>query len=223
MILPSKCVDILLLNETKLISATHPQSFGSNLNYHMLRRDKTNKSGGIIVYIRKGLRLIVQDCGQSNNFPLEYIYVKIASITLTFNIIACYKPPSYSEQVFLDGLEELIFSINSDEPLFLIGDMNMDLLTSKGSALASFIANNSLKNFTTDATRIATRHMQQQNRLVESRTLIDVVLHNGSLVNASQVFACPFSDHSFVAVRVATPAPLIKPQTVLGANSTTSS
>ena len=69
----------------------------------------------------------------------------------------------HADSDFLDKLEELIFTINLDEPLLIIGDMNMDLLTAKGDELANFISNNEFTNSVFEPTRIATRYMQQQN------------------------------------------------------------
>ena len=52
--------------------------------------------------------------------------------------------------------------------------------------------------------------------MVESRTLIDVVIHNTDLISATKVFPCSFSDHCFVVARLDVPAPCIAPKTVIG-------
>ena len=55
-----------------------------------------------------------------------------------------------------------------------------------------------MKNYVNVHTRIARTFYKKKQKYVESKTLIDVILHNQDKVIDTAVFGCPFSDHSFV-------------------------
>ena len=84
-----------------------------------------------------------------------------------------------------------MFNFDPSEPLFIVGDLNMNLLSDDG---------NDLTNSVRSPTRIQTNFFKKTNSYKTSKTLIDVVLHNHhNLVKQSIVIDCPFSDHCFVA------------------------
>lgn len=74
----------------------------------------------------------------------------------------------------------------------------MDMNSFLGDKLCEFVENNNLKNAVTDFTRVATR-VSKSNQLTTSKSLIDVLLHNGDFVDIAKVIGCPFSDHKFVS------------------------
>ena len=84
-------------------------------------------------------------------------------------------------------LEEFIFLLNPDEPLFIVGDLNMDLKSNKGGELKEFLVDNNLKNFVNDYTRIARTFYKDKKEYIESKTLIDVILHNNDNVKNTSV------------------------------------
>ena len=83
--------------------------------------------------------------------------------------------------------EEFIFLLNPDEPLFIVGDLNMDLKSNKGGELKEFLVDNNLKNFVNDYTRIARTFYKDKKEYIESKTLIDVILHNNDNVKNTSV------------------------------------
>ena len=109
-ILNSRIFDLILLNETKLDS-TYPHSFIRSNHYTIIRRDKTTKEGGLIVFIRKEYKIISFDVGSNSEFNLEYIHFQLLVNKIDINFICFYKPPHFNELTFLDELEELIFSL----------------------------------------------------------------------------------------------------------------
>ena len=55
-----------------------------------------------------------------------------------------------------------------------------------------------LKNFVTKFTRIATNYYSKKDVYRTSKTLIDVILHNGEEIISTKVFVCLFSNQNFV-------------------------
>ncbi len=120
----------------------------------------------------------------------------------TYNFVASYKSPNTDENSFLENLDSIVSSLNFDDPLFIIGDLNMDLLSSKGQLLSDFMKDHLLKNFIKEPTRITKT----------SSTLIDVLLHNQNLVINTKVVGCPYSDHSFTVgeIQLISPKPKLQ-------------
>ncbi len=54
-------------------------------------------------------------------------------------------------------------TIEQNIPLFIIGDLNMDLRSKKGKILYNFMLQNNLKNFAKHPTRIETRFYEKRN------------------------------------------------------------
>ena len=93
-----------------------------------------------------------------------------------------------------------MFNFDPSEPLFIIGDLNMNLLSDDGNDLKEFMINNDLTNSVRSPTRIQTNFYKKTNKYKTSKTLIDLVLYNQhNLAKQSIVIDCPFSDHCFVA------------------------
>lgn len=116
-----------------------------------------------------------------------------------------YRAPNIKEQFFLDNLEEFIDSLNLNEPLFIIGDLNMDLnLDNKyrNSKINEFLSNNELINFIKKPTRNSTKFYKKTNTTRSSSTLIDVLLHNSDYIIDTDVIDCPFSDHCFILAKL---------------------
>jgi hypothetical protein len=194
-ILMTKNVDVLVVSETFLDEDT-PASFYKNIDYcKPLRRDRGKLGGGLLVYVRLGYK--IEEIEKSLDY--ESIVFSIEIESLKYNFIATYKPPCDSNEDYISHLESLLVSIDPMQPLFIIGDLNMNLLTSAGDELKDFMINNDLKNAVRTPTRIATSFYKKENEYRTSSTLIDVILYNDhELHDRTVVLDCPFSDHSFV-------------------------
>ncbi len=112
---------------------------------------------------------------------------------------------------FCDKLEDLIYNYNYNDPMVIMGDLNIDLYDitinknfngSNENQLQNFIKNNNMINYVDQPTRIATIYHEKTNTFTTSKTLIDVILHNNDLINSCNVIDCPFSDHRFVMVNL---------------------
>ena len=132
----------------------------------------------------------------------ESVCLKINIKNQFYNFIATYKPPSTSNEIFLDNLQSYLLHLDPVHPLFIIGDLNMDLKSSKGIDLTNFMIFNNMINYVDDYTRIVSRYSAKQNKFINSKSLLDVVLHNSNLILETASINCPFSDHNFVVVKV---------------------
>jgi hypothetical protein len=73
------------------------------------------------------------------------------------NFIYSYKPPSDQNEDYIGHLESLLLNhLDPTQPLFIVGDLNMNLLTPTGDELKEFMMNNALRNSVRTATRTAT-------------------------------------------------------------------
>ena len=98
----------------------------------------------------------------------------------------------------LDQLKKILFSINLNEPIFIIDGLNMNLLNPT-CKLFDFINNYGLKNYANEPTRICMRYFKQKNQYMKTKSLIDIVLHNGELIESCQTIDQNLSDHNVQA------------------------
>jgi hypothetical protein len=173
-----------LIYESKL-NVNIPDSHVSHPKYKCYRRDRDylispgldKNGGGIIIYIRKEYMHSVQ-----KSESMEVMHLNLILKNNTFNFLACYKSPRQHNQLFVDYLDSIITGIDLKDPLFIIGDLNMDLLSPNPHPLKEFITLNSFNNFITEPTRIRNRFFKASNDEASSSTLIDVLIHNKDLV-----------------------------------------
>ena len=120
------------------------------------------------------------------------------------NFVCTYKPPNDNDIDYIDQLDNHLQSFNLSDPLFIIGDLNMDLANNdnNNSDFADFLSTNNLKNHINNFTRVATLHHFNTNTTTTSESLIDVILHNSDLITRTIVVDCPFSDHKFIAANI---------------------
>jgi hypothetical protein len=207
MILQLKQYEIIFLNETKF-DCFVPNSFYQNNYYDIIRRDRYfnedligKKGGGIVIFIKKHYKIKF-----IKSLDMEFINLNLTIGALSFNFISAYKSPKTNNFQFLDALEKYMLSIDLNQPLFIIGDLNLDLLKDKngcysnknGELLQQFIDNYNLINFINSPTRSATYKSKKDNSVRITNTLIDVLLHNSNLIDSTVVVDCPFSDHKFI-------------------------
>ena len=115
------------------------------------------------------------------------------------NFICGYNPHNKNSKDFNDHLEtNFLLSMNLNQNIYVIGDLNQELLSAQGKLLINLIENNGFNNHIFEATRINTVYLKNKNIFKTSRTLLDVILHNNDTIKQVLVTSCPFSDHKFV-------------------------
>ena len=202
-ILELKSFDVICFNETKL-DIFVPCSFYNHPCYLSFRNDRNRHGGGVMIFIKRHIN-IHKMFKFSELFDAEFIHLVLKMNATTINIIACYKPPDIDEENFLNGAENYIHSFNLDDPLIIVGDLNMnlkmDLKNAVNNNLVDFLINNCLANRVDKWTRNVFTNLN--GVLVNSKSLIDVIIENGDYILNTDVVDCPFShDHDFVTANI---------------------
>ena len=194
-ILDKRCLQLLVINETRL-TADHDDSIFQHVSYTMHRRDRGlgSRGGGVIVYVKKGLNHFRNEL-DSEVEMISLILEPCSGVKISF--IACYRPPHYeNETLFFSTLEKkLIENDSSSSETIIVGDLNFDISTDtpeRGlNKLDEFINSNGLFNTIKKGTRY--------NREKDRASLLDVILcYKPESYTRSDVFPCPFSDHSLI-------------------------
>ena len=176
--------DIISINETKL-DETVPISFFEYPKYTIIRRDRLRDGGGIMVLIKKNLKILKTEIFQH----FEGILVSLLSKGKNINILFSYKPPTLKDKDFLEFLENYILSINTNEYFLIVGDLNMDH-SDADSCFSNFLKNFSIKTVTNEATRIGLRCCKKGETNVKM-SKIDHIICQEELDPKSEVFGCP--------------------------------
>jgi hypothetical protein len=105
--------------------------------------------------------------------------------------ISSYNPHFRFSNAYLVYLDRYLNSLKLNSNVTLIGDLNMDLLSSNGDRLTSLMDNYNLCSFQNNPT-----HFNKN-----SSTCLDVVFSNSKkLIDSVETFSCQYSDHNFVAI-----------------------
>jgi hypothetical protein len=122
--------DLFFLNETKLNEFVPPSSINHPC-YTILRRDRDSRGGGVLVYIKKNIQIIKSKIIDK----IEAIFFQIKLNNQLVHFIACYRPPDYDKNLFFGELDKLLFLINPELPIFIIGDFNVNILSNNYTEL----------------------------------------------------------------------------------------
>lgn len=122
--------DVLILTETWLDCSIPDSLLVSHHGYHIFRKDRSSRGGGVIVLVKKLPNVSV--CSVA--IPSAYHDTEILAIDLCddsgvipFRLIAAYRPPSYSSSdnaKFFSALNELA---DGSPRLCVFGDFNLPL------------------------------------------------------------------------------------------------
>ena len=166
-------IDILAINESKL-DITIKDHEVCLPGYEIVWRDRQingRKGGGVCFYLRSNLNFKV--CEELMTDRLECLTVEISKPrSRPFLVSAWYKPPNSPPDLFND-FENLIGKIDgSYRKLFLVGDMNTNLLPSVADSNSSKLINVceifGLSQLITEPTRVT----------AQSQSLIDLCITN---------------------------------------------
>ena len=119
-------VDILIAAETKINESFPTAQFAIDGFHKPLRLDATDKSGGLLVYVRSYLPLRRLS---KHEIPSD-IQALVFEINLRkkkWSFLSIYKPPSQNCQYFLNSLHNIIYIYSGVYGNhILLGDFNMD-------------------------------------------------------------------------------------------------
>ncbi len=143
--------------------------------YSILRRDRNGSGGGVMVFVRKEYRIVKQICSDE----LEVIYFQIEIDKAHYNFLCGYNPHVELSKNFFDTLENnFIMNIDLSQNLFVIGDLNNDILNNNSNHLSRFMNQFNLSNAISLPTRTVTKFYNKSRTYKTSSSLIDVILTN---------------------------------------------
>jgi hypothetical protein len=168
-------------------------------------RNKANRTKGIVVYIHNSIHHTQPKCFKELDFTLTYLTV--TAQRKSYRLAFVYRPESGATMIrqmrFINKLSQHLTSLQSNDPLILIGDVNMDLartpMPPDSRRLSEAISELSLDQQLTSPTRVTSN----------SSTLIDWVCfnqadisHDASLLNFESHVN---TDHNCVGVLLKKP------------------
>ena len=143
-------LDVLVLNETKLDSTIDSASY-ENSRYDLFRRDRTRHGGGIIVYVKKGLK--IKSISVDKDAEIISLNLNVSNET-DIGVIACYRPESINSELFYDKLEQHTLElVNRSTNILVIGDLNTNMFESQTSPLSEFMSSYGFENTIRSGTR----------------------------------------------------------------------
>ena len=154
----SNVFDILIVQESKIGTETG-DNFINKLNYNIIRRDRHHFAGENLIFLKNNYKIIISD----EVFETIILTISIHKTRIIF--LVSYNPHYEYTKDFLFHLGSNLLKLNLMNPTFVVGDLNNDLLCSKGIRLCEALSNLNFKNYVKQAT-----HIQGK-----ASTLIDVV------------------------------------------------
>ncbi len=193
---------VLGLSETWL-SKYNSTSVITFENYHQpFRKDRSikikgryQKGGGILVYVSKLLRAKRRNDLESK---VETLWIEIFGNNVP-HLLVCnfYRPPQSTQKNFFEEFESQIEKAKEyGLPIFLLGDLNIDILNKTNPYLAEI--DRLQKSF--NLVQLISTPTRVTN---SSSTLIDhIYCSNLNNVTEAKNHACPISDHSIIYCRI---------------------
>ena len=195
-------IDCMTLSETWLNSNV-PDNIISLPGYNLYRLDRqtinqaTNKTkigGGVAIYLKQEYECDSFSLKQQNlsNSDIEILWLSFKSKFLKPIIIAVvYRPPSGNITNFIDTLNISLESISnlSNNEIFILGDMNLDMSNSRDPNVSLFKNKMSRHNLIQDPTRF--------NNPKKGSTL-DLIFTNSPHINHSGTGSWNLSDHELI-------------------------
>lgn len=119
-----------------------------------VRLDRNRHGGGVMLYVKNNLSFKKRDDIFTPN--IEIIWVEIENGNRRFLVGVVYRPPSAKAE-FVNQLALSIESaLNTELPLFLLGDFNFDMLADGNNAFKQMLQNFSLSNVVKQPTIFST-------------------------------------------------------------------
>ena len=164
--------------------------------FNIYRLDREIKiGGGVCVFVKQDFKVeCLQDLSFIAESGLHMLWVKIQIRNLkSFLICTVYRPPNTSTTCFDTDLSvTLIEALSFNKPIFILGDLNCNVLNANDpacQALTNFCSSFNLSQLINQPTRVTET----------SETLIDVLLaSNRNMVIETKVIPVSISDHDLI-------------------------
>ena len=128
--------NIIMLTETWLNEPTEFSVVPDYIDFHSIR---DRKGGGATILIKNDFQTSLLTSHTINNPIIECVGVKVEIFGKYVNFICVYRPPQGNIELFNETLSSLLKDLPSDEPSFIAGDFNIDILEiNPSNAILSF-------------------------------------------------------------------------------------
>ncbi|PFX11729.1 putative RNA-directed DNA polymerase from transposon X-element [Stylophora pistillata] len=183
---------VLSLNETWLDSSISDSEIQLP-GYSLVRRDKTRRNGGVLIYISSNLNYKVIQEFENDQPDIQCLWMEITPPkSKGFIFCSCYRPPNADNvATYVEGLRNMLTVMaDREKEIVITGDLNFDLKQSNKPA--------STKRFMNMAKEFSLRQIIDNfTRITEnSKTLIDLFFTSRPDLYVSGVIPVGFSDHS---------------------------
>ena len=154
----SRPIDIIALNETRLDSSI-PDIDMEIDGYDLVRNARKRGGGGVAMYLTLNSGFSYKICKVLMPSDLEIIVIEIKiSKAKSFILIAWYRTPDSGIKLF-DNIELILEQVEQeDKEMYLIGDINCDLLTERPTCytvkMKEVAVQFNLTQLITEATRV---------------------------------------------------------------------
>ena len=156
-----------------------------------IRLDRNRHGGGVALYIRNSLHY--KSRSDLLNPNIEIIFVEIQNVNNKFLLSLIYRPPN-SKADFLEQLAACLEkALDTEMPIFLMGDFNIDMLAEGNNTFRQLLHNFSLTNIINQSTNFTTSR----------GTCIDLIVTNSNEMVEMVEILTPFcSTHSPTAAEL---------------------
>lgn len=188
--------DVIVLSETWM-GEGEPFNYVLNNYTSIDQPGKRNKKNGVCVFVRNSFTFNNLNV---NIVESDSLTLKIKNPTTNFEItlIAIYRSPSLSADLFLNGLESALGELRTHDNILLVGDININLNQVTDTCIEYFniMSSNGFTSYINKPTRV-------QNT---SSSCIDHIFFKNTNVNADRVigsiFKTDITDHYCTSIHL---------------------
>lgn len=191
-LLLSHDIDILLLTESNL-NSSFPSSLLEVTGYSSWRKDREKrKGGGLLIYAKNSLKVSVVEKSLMRASESLCIDVKLSRRKRAY-ILLVYRPPNSNKEAFISSFEDTINAFNKEDYLFILGDMNIDLLSTDHCPFRKRYMDIIHAYDFLQVVSSPTRMGNMKNSLLDH-----LIIKKGLSHYTSRVIDVPFSDHEAI-------------------------
>ena len=180
-----------MISETHLSGEIKTEDIQLKRFQNPIRKDRNRHGGDVAIYAKNSLH--IRERPEFHNTDLEIIWVEVSTTSSKIMIGVMYRPPN-SLVSYWQTLENNLQSIiDMNIPIFLGGDLNVDMLTNHSGHLGNLLSRLNLENIVLEPTRITDT----------SATCLDLFITNRpNLILSVNVLPNFCSDHCPVSVDI---------------------
>ncbi|KAK3087639.1 hypothetical protein FSP39_008683 [Pinctada imbricata] len=123
--------------------------------FDIVRRDRTNHGGGILIYVSKNLFFKRLHQLESQNTSSEFVWIEIKSRSETYLLCTAYRAPNIGDLFWTSFENSLDAAFDMNPNIIILGDLNVDLLVETNHKLNHIINHYQLTNVIKSPTRIS--------------------------------------------------------------------